>query len=215
MMAVQAGREAMESHGRLNALVGDYRALPGVRDELAGILSDTAGGSAPLRGGFLLDAQFTRASLEEGLARARPVLHIASHFIMKPGQEGDSFLLLGDGTRLTLEEISRSSRLRFQGVELLTISACETALGGEGTGLEVEGFGALAQNKGAGAVIASLWSISDDATAAFMRTFYAKVARDGLSKAEAMRATQREMMASARFSDPWFWAPFILMGNWK
>lgn len=188
-----------------------FPALPAVPRELETII----GAKGPLHGSVALNDRFTRAALEAGLAAPRPILHIASHFAMRPGDEANSFLLLGDGTHLTLTDINRSPRLRFRGVELITLSACETALGGDGNGMEIEGLGALVQNKGAGSVMATLWSVVDETTASFMVDFYQGVAARRLDKAEAIRQAQLKMIHSVDNNDPWYWAPFVLMGNWK
>lgn len=188
--------------------------LPAVPGELEAILtgSDRAGA---LKGDIALDGAFTRAALESALAKKEPVLHIASHFVMEPGAESNSFLLLGDGSKLTMAEIGQSSRLSFNGVELVTLSACETALGGEGTGMEIDGLGALAQNKGAGSVVATLWMVVDESTATLMTDFYGGIASGKASKAEALRQAQLKLLRTPKTADPYFWAPFVLMGNWK
>lgn len=191
-----------------------FSALPAVPDELTLIMGDEAT-SGVLDGDFRINDQFTRASFEASLTKPAPVLHIASHFAIRPGDEAASFLVLGDGSHLTLSEINRSSKLRFRGVELLTLSACETALGGNGTGMEIEGMGALAQNKGAGSVLATLWQVADDTTPSFMRDFYSGIVKEELTKAGALRAAQINMIGSQLDNDPFYWAPFIIMGNWK
>ena len=114
-----------------------------------------------------------------------------------------------------MAEISRSARLRFRGVELLTLSACDTAISSEGAGLEIEGLGVLAQNKGATSVIASLWAVADDTTPRFMQVFYESVVSGQQSKAAALREAQLEMIRSGEASHPLYWAPFVLMGNWR
>lgn len=90
-----------------------------------------------------------------------PVLYVASHFVFEPGAEMSSFLLLGNGAHLTLREIS--DRLDLKGVDLITLSACETAVGSDtdANRQEIEGFGALARLNGARSVIATLWKIAD------------------------------------------------------
>ena len=198
----------------LSQAVPGFAALVGVQDELEGIMGG-AGRVGILKGPpIALDTAFNQQALEDALANPTPILHIASHFKVAPGDETGSFLVLGDGTRLSLAEVSRSSRLRFKGVELLTLSACETALGGEASGMEIEGLGVLAQSKGAASVIASLWQVSDDSTPAFMQSFYAALVNQGLTKAQAMQSAQVAMIGSELDSDPFYWAPFILMGNW-
>jgi CHAT domain-containing protein len=83
----------------------------------------------------------------------------------------------------------------FDGVELLTLSACKTAAQqADSAGREVDGFAELAQRLGAGAVLASLWAVRDSSTAELMIDFYHKRERIGWSKAEALRSAQRAMI---------------------
>jgi CHAT domain-containing protein len=212
-----------------------FRALPAVGAELDAIFGADPG--APLRGQAFVDDAFDLAALESAI-RARPtLLHIASHFRFVPGSEDDSVLLLGTGEALSLETFRKSRNFRLRGLDLLTLSACETAQGSEGEGEEVESFGAIAQLGGAAAVMATLWPIEDQATASLMPRFYAKLIGEGLDKAQALRAAQIEAIRSARApgadavrgpeddapaiagavdgAHPYYWAPFILMGNWR
>ena len=108
------------------------------------------------------------------------LVHIASHFKFDAdGNSNDSFLLLGNGklTKLTIAQIAAIPNF-FAGVELLTLSACQTGVGDEASrqednqGVEVESLGVLAQRKGASAVIASLWEVADVSTSKLMLDFY-------------------------------------------
>ena len=83
-------------------------------------------------------------------AAETPVIHLASHFVLQPGKAADSYLLLGDGGRLSLADFDQRG-LRFNNVDLLTLSACDTAAPAGGDGREVEGLGTIAQRRGAGA----------------------------------------------------------------
>ncbi|MGH9967538.1 MAG: CHAT domain-containing protein [Pyrinomonadaceae bacterium] len=242
-----------------------FNALPGVREELDGIIREenatgqTRGGV--LAGKVMLDEAFTATAMQAALRQRYPVVHIASHFSFKPGNEVDSFLLLGDGSHLTLAQIKSLPNV-FSGVDLLTLSACDTATGGAGaSGKEVEGFGVLAQRQGAKAVLATLWPVADESTQLLMREFYRlREANPDWAKAEALRQAQLELLTgkgaggaktkvdkSGRqdektnraeivagvkpehganqpvftpdpklpFAHPYYWAPFILIGNWK
>jgi CHAT domain-containing protein len=222
----------------------NFSALPGVLEELHGIIREqdieTEG---VLEGRVLLDDAFTLETLRAGLRQRFQVVHIASHFAVQPGNERDSFLLLGDGSRLSLSEI-RSAVNLFGGVELLTLSACDTATGGTAAdGREVESFAVLAQRQGAKAVLASLWPVADQSTKQLMQNFYSlRNAQPGAGKAEALRQAQLALLhgradapvageqsrgiqmslrlpgsggAAAAYSHPFFWAPFILIGNWR
>ncbi len=222
---------------------GEFSALPAVPEELRGIIrEEAAAGGAPasgvLPGQISLDEAFTAETFKASLRQRFPLVHVASHFQFQPGNEADSFLLLGDGSRLSLAQIKTAFNL-FSGVELLTLSACDTATGGAGAdGKEVEGFGVLAQRQGAKAVLASLWPVADASTRRLMQEFYRL--RDegpGLTKTEALRQAQLSLLRgassstpsaarrgltadasaqpAASFSHPYFWAPFILIGNWR
>jgi CHAT domain-containing protein len=137
-----------------------------------------------------------------GLARRWPVVHIASHFSFRPGDETRSFLLLGDGSVLTLAEM-KSQKYLFAGVELLTLSACNTAAQqADADGREIDAFAELAQRLGANAVIATLWPLADESSPRLMREFYRnRQAGGGMMKAEALRKAQLALLrGSARFS---------------
>ena len=98
----------------------------------------------------------------------------------------------------------------FTGVELLTLSACET---GVGDGRELESFGEIAQRQGAKAVIATLLRVPDQSAAVLMPRFYQL--RATMSKAEALRQAQLEILQSEQFKHPAFWSPYILFGNFQ
>ncbi|SIN93271.1 CHAT domain-containing protein [Vannielia litorea] len=214
-----------------------FSALPGVASELETLFT-AADGEGVLAGQALLDGAFDTRALRRALRDPPELLHIASHFALRPGRDDDSFLLLGDGTRLPLSEL-RSSKFRFTGVDLLTLSACQTARGGDGS--EIDGFGAAALMGGASAVLASLWPVADAATPILMRDFYAGLYQRGEDKAEALRRAQIAMLhgagageapgesanraatalkagpsagAVSDFAHPYFWSAFVLMGNW-
>jgi CHAT domain-containing protein len=213
----------------------DAAALPSVSAELTGI-------NEILGGEIQLDDQFTQLSMRLMLFKRYPVVHIASHFRFVPGNETKSFLLLGDGAHLSLAELKTSANL-FGGVQLLTLSACNT---GVGDGAEVEGFGTLAQMQGAKAVIASLWPVADESTSLLMQGFYRiRESKAGITKLEALREAQLALLrgevqirpvaegdrgavinrppvathnfphnGNAPYAHPYYWAPFFLMGNW-
>ena len=190
--------------------------LPAVAEELDSIVrTDAADPDGVLPGVIYLDEDFSQDAIESALDEEYPALHVASHFVFKPGTERDSYLLLGDGGRLSLAEVLDYD-LDFNSVALLTLSACETALGGAGAdGREIEGFGWLAQRQGAKAVLATLWPVADKSTSTFMSDLYGRLKTGGLTKAAAIRETQIAFIQSERYAKPVYWAPFILMGNWR
>ena len=166
-----------------------FDALPGVRAELSGIFGPIVPGQS------LLDTQFTQRTFLAGLKHGdHPLVHIASHFSLS-GRDTDSFLLLGDGGHLSLADLKADPNV-FQGVDLLTLSACNTAMEvRSASGKEVEGFGALAQRLGARSVLASLWPVADASTPTLMREFYRlRHASRTMSKAAGLRQAQLELL---------------------
>lgn len=198
----------------LTQAVGEFDALPAVKAEMRSIVKD--GRTGVLHGEVHLDKAFSAARLKDVSQRPFQLLHVASHFRFSPGTEVNSFLLLGDGQQLTLGDI-RTQNYRFDQVDLLTLSACDTGLGGgrDAQGREIEGFGVIAQQQGAKAVLATLWPVADQSTALLMADLYKRRQSQRLTKIEALRQAQLGLMAQPRYAHPFYWAPFILMGNWK
>jgi CHAT domain-containing protein len=224
--------------------VGDvaFTALPGVGEELAGVHRSLGGPEPKLDDAFTLDA------FRDALDAQPGVVHVATHFHFKPGDEAGSILLLGKGQSLSVEALRDMSENALGGVDLLVLSACDTAMSGDADGKEFEGFALLAQYKGAGAVLATLWPVADESTALLMGEFYRlKKNHREWTKLEALRQAQLEMMhghlgsgnaSNARssylgksttvksaappwpaglpkYAHPYYWAPFVLTGNWK
>lgn len=233
--------------------VDKYPALPGVKEELSGIVrreGETETGVGVMPGVVLLDDDFTEEGMEQALLRKYQVVHIASHFNFEPGNNRKSSLLLGDGKYMLVSDVANSLNL-FDRVELLTLSACNTALGGpDASGADLENFAVLAQNKGAKAVTATLWSVADVSTSLLMRKFYRLLDENPwMPKSEALRQAQSSLLhgesevniptegergaeimskksspepvgafntnPKAPYAHPYFWAPFILIGNWQ
>lgn len=193
--------------------IDEFPALPAVKAEMSTIVGGSNG--TGLNGEIYLDEAFTALRLKDVGERPFLLLHVASHFQFSPGTEVNSFLLLGDGQRLTLGDI-RTANYRFDNVDLLTLSACETGLGGgrDVQGREIEGFGVIAQQQGAKAVLATLWKVADQSTATLMVEMYRARQDQHLTKTEALRQAQISLMNKKRYAHPFYWAPFILMGNW-
>ncbi len=227
----EAARQALDKPGGaawrvaamgLSDAVDDLPALATVPEEIRAVVT-----GRNLSGDAYLNTQFSRARLLEALGTAGKapynVLHVASHFVLQSGLPAESRLYLGDRSRLTLADIARDN-LQFGNFELVTFSACETARGGgrDAFGQEMESLGAKTQNQGARAVMATLWKVNDLSTSRFMQRFYAARGEARLNKAEALREVQLAMIEGRlrRAPDqdwraPFFWAPFVLMGNWR
>ena len=197
MQAVLSGM-SVESQG--------FAALPSVEDEL-----DQLGkllGSAAFR-----NAEFSVARLEKVLSQAPAnLVHIASHgqFSSNPS---DTFLLTFDG-KLTIDRLREAiaaGKLREEPLELLTLSACQTAAGDERSAL---GLAGVAIRAGARSALASLWFVNDESTSRLIVEFYGNLAKPGTTKAEAMRRAQFTLLNDERYAHPAYWAPFLIIGNW-
>jgi CHAT domain-containing protein/Tfp pilus assembly protein PilF len=224
-------------------------ALPAVAVELNDVVRDAQvnGANGALPGTILLDGQFTEKAMESQLSGKHRVVHIASHFVFKAGDDSQSYLLLagkdtpGEGFHLTVADFRDNRDLDLRQTDLLTLSACETGMSGSASnGREVDGLGTTAQLKGAKAVISSLWPVNDASTGELMGDFYKRWAAGAgkVTKVEALRQAQLDLFeghldrasAAARrglsaddamppsktgYSHPFYWAPFVLMGNWQ
>ncbi|MGK7921654.1 MAG: tetratricopeptide repeat protein [Trichodesmium sp.] len=144
------------------------------------------------------------------------ILHLDTPVALLTGESGnskpeESFILFGDGNRVTLRDIENWS---LTNVDLVVLSASETNVyGGIGNGAEILGLGYQMQNAGVETIIASLWRVNDDSHQ-LMNTFYT-VLQEGKSKGEALREAQINMITGEdkEASNPYYWASFILMGN--
>ncbi len=165
-----------------------FDSLPGVTAELAALFNDP--NDKILEGKTYPDDDFNRKNFIEALKLKLPFVHIASHFSFRAGDEARSFLLLGDRTTFTLADMKRETKL-FEGVDLLTLSACNTAAAqSDANGREIDGFAELAQRLGANSVMATLWSVADSSTPLLMRDFYRNKKNKNMSKADALREAQ-------------------------
>ena len=194
-----------------------FSALTGVTSELKAVMDAPKDGfvGGVLPGRVLMDAEFSESNFFRLLRGATPesnapwqVVHIASHFKLA-GDDLKSFLLTGDGA-LTLAALKERAQTRplFPGVELMTLSACDTAGG-------ADNLGALAELNGARSVLATLWPVADKETAQLMSDFYAThAAQPAAGKVAALQSAQLKLLrAGGKSAHPYYWAPFVLMGN--
>jgi CHAT domain-containing protein len=100
--------------------------------------------------------------------------------------------------------------LRKNPVELLTLSACQTAVGDERAAL---GLAGVAIKAGARSALASLWFVNDESTSKLVTEFYQQLQNPTLSKAQALQQAQKSLMEQG-YQHPLYWAPFLLIGNW-
>jgi CHAT domain-containing protein len=186
--------------------VQGYVALPNVEHEVE-LVHDIAGGEE------LLNNSFSRARFQAELKRTPyNIVHIASHgqFGSDPSQ---TFVLAFDGP-LTMDDLEADIKFgerRENALELLILSACETASGDDRAAL---GLAGVALKAGARSALASLWYVSDQASGELVVNFYRGVESKKLSKAHALQEAQRILASDPRYAHPAYWAPFLLIGNW-
>ena len=198
---------------RLQALSGGlsqarqgFPALPNVELELERI-------QAEVPSQILMNQSFTEPNFNAEVSAAPyQVIHLATHGQFS-SQAEDTFVLTWD-ERINIDELNsllRSTPQQIGPIELLVLSACQTAVGDNRAAL---GLAGIAVRAGARSTIASLWSVSDQATALLMTRFYQELAKGGVTKAEALRRAQQAVLQSENFSHPYYWSAFVLVGNW-
>jgi CHAT domain-containing protein len=149
------------------------------------------------------------------LVEERPfgIVHVASHGEFSDDPEG-SFLLAYDG-KISLERLASvvgTTRFRSeQPLELLALSACETAAGNDRAAL---GLAGIALRSGARSALATLWSVNDEAAAKLVTAFYRELGRPELSRAQALQGAQLELLHTREWSHPALWSPFVLISSW-
>jgi CHAT domain-containing protein len=191
-------------------------------------LSDGVQGFAPLQyvpgemsnlkklfgGAELINREFTKPNVDKEFAQQNySIVHIASHGHFDSDAR-KTFVLTFD-SRLTLdnlEQLLRPSQLREKPVELLALSACQTAAGDDRAAL---GLAGVAIKAGARCAFATLWFVNDQSSAMLVSDFYTQL-RDhpDISKAKALQAAQVKLLADERYAHPCYWAPFLIIGNW-
>lgn len=180
-----------------------FAALSNVSDETA-LVQKIIGGTK------LLDRDFTLTNLEKQLGRSNySIVHLATHG--KFGVDGASTYLLTFDNRITLDELENILRRSKQPVDLLTLSACQTAAGDNRSALGIAG---VAIRAGVQSSLATLWFINDADTVPLIEEFYTQLRQPGITKAQALRVAQLKMIANPEFNHPAIWSPLILIGNW-
>lgn len=210
----------------------DFKGLPFTTTEVQSIRALQPTSTEPLT-----DDRFTLDNLKPKLGDYN-VLHLATHAALVPGNPENSFILFSGNTTATLKDIENWTLNNF---DLVVLSACETGLGGNfgSNGEEILGLGYQFQNRGAKATIASLWQVDDGGTQQLMTAFY-QALQQGQSKSQALRSAQMALLGKRdsslpplqprsdlephyvgtqklptvqQLGHPYYWAPFILIGN--
>ncbi|MBE9229937.1 CHAT domain-containing protein [Phormidium sp. LEGE 05292] len=194
----------------------NFNPLPNVKDEISRIVRQKNNDSQGIYPGqAFLNREFNFRTLRDNLL-GKKILHLATHGAFVVGHPKDSYLLLGTGEKLTIPEIETLQDL--VDVHLVVLSACESALGGpDSEGVEIAGISYYFLSRGAKAVIASLWQVSDRSTSELMQEFYTNLAKGKksapISKTAALQQAQLSLLYHKGFVHPYYWAPFILIGN--
>ena len=203
-VASESGRPVLAG---VSESVQGFSELAAVEAELAEIKAIEGDGE------LFLNQAFTLERIRAAVDREVPgVVHLATHAVFT-GNPDTSFLLTHSG-RVGFDDLSDvvgMTRADGAPLELLVLSACETAVGNDRAGL---GFTGSAIRAGARSALGSLWPISDAAARALMVDFYQGMQSPALSKAEALRKAQATLRADERFSHPFYWAPFTLVNDW-
>jgi len=184
----------------------NFGALPGVKVELENIK-----GQIPSL--ILLNEFFTESNFNtEVNTSSYEVVHLATHGVFSSVAE-ETFLLTWDDV-INLNELNTlisADQKQENPIELLVLSACQTAAGDSRAAL---GLAGIAVRGGARSTLASLWTVDDLATTELMTRFYQSLATGQVTKAEALRQAQQELLQSEAYNHPFYWSAFILLGNW-
>jgi CHAT domain-containing protein len=161
----------------------------------------------------LLNENFVVQKMENQLKNEDyNIVHIASHGLVESNVK-NTFVLAFDQkiTMDRLAELVGLFRFRKAPLELLTLSACETAAGDDRAAL---GLAGVAVKAGARSALATLWFIDDAVTSDLIGEFYKQLQNPTLSKAQALQKAQVKILKDPRYQHPNFWAPFLLINNW-
>ncbi len=222
-VALSPGLQLLEPKSkpkRFEALIGGltqsrfgFSSLPNVADEFKEI-------QAVIPSKEFINQAFTNKTIEKEVSSlSYPVVHLATHGKFSSQQE-DTFILTWNGKinvkqlREVLQTrepvVGRASQVPSP-IELLVLSACETATGDKRAAL---GLAGVAVRSGARTTLASLWQVDDKSTAMLMSEFYRQLKNNpALSKSEALRRAQEFIFQNYQ-EHPFYWAPYVLVGNW-
>ena len=180
--------------------------LPGVKVELENI-------KAQVPSSILLNESFTESNFNtEVNTSGYEIVHLATHGEFSSVAEKTFLLTWDDVINLNeLNSLISADQKQKNPIELLVLSACQTAAGDSRAAL---GLAGVAVRSGARSTIASLWSVDDLSTAELMTHFYQRLAKGKVTKAKALRDAQQELLQRHEFNHPYYWSAFILLGNW-
>ena len=185
----------------------EFSALPNVEREVTAIQTQVSGA-------VLLNEGFSKESFTSQLKDSSfPIVHLATHGQFSSDPEQTFILAWDDRIRATeLGVLLQQGELtREAAVELLVLSACETASGDARAAL---GLAGIAVRSGARSTLATLWLVDDRGTSVLMENLYRQLSNTSQTKAEVLRQAQLQLLRDENYQHPYFWAPFVLLGNW-
>ncbi|PYX11451.1 MAG: hypothetical protein DMG85_05465, partial [Acidobacteria bacterium] len=186
--------------------VQGFPALPNVSEELHEL--QTLLGSKNLVDREFLASNFEKALKEEQFS----IVHVASHGEF--GNDVDKTFLLTFDDKLSLDRLNQMVgvfRFRDDPLELLTLSACDTAAGDDRAAL---GLAGMVIKAGARSALATLWNINDEAAVDLVVDFYRELKDSSVSRAVALQRAQLKLINNPRYEHPGFWSPFLMINNW-
>ena len=162
---------------------------------------------------ILLNEEFTTEALKKEIAFSDyPIVHIATHGQFSSSLDDTFLLAWNDRINLNeLQDILQTRENSQRAIELLVLSACETATGDDRATL---GLAGIAIQAGAKSTVATLWSINDRATAKLMGELYQEIGKKNLGKAAAIRQAQLSLLQDPQYQHPFYWAAYTTIGNW-
>ncbi len=210
---------------QLKVLIGAYSQKPNLPkfkdttygfDELKQVLEEAKYIKNLFPGSIeLSDRNFTNENLEKALnSDSYSIVHLATHgnFSSDPQQ---TFIVTASSEPFKVNDFQNILQARVQTnqapIDLLVFSACQTATGDRRATLGIAG---AAIRAGASSTLATLWTVKDNSTTLLMQNFYSYLKNQKMTKAEALRLAQLELLNS-KYKEPYYWAPFILVGNWR
>ncbi|MFB2891544.1 CHAT domain-containing protein [Aerosakkonemataceae cyanobacterium BLCC-F50] len=187
----------------------NFSALPNVKPELNEIKQQV---NSPV---LLIDEQFTTINLEQQIKSSPfPIVHIATHGQF--GSQAENTFILAWDDKINVKQLDTllggKDKRGNRPIELLVLSACETAQGDNRAALGIAG---VAVRAGARSTIATLWKVNDESTAILMVRFYQELLKGDVTKAEALRRAQLSLLQKDKYKLPYFWTPYVLVGNWR
>lgn len=207
------------------------RALPAVRDELNSIIKEGDQDEGYIEGEVYLDAAFTEEQYLDALNRRIPYLHVTGHYEIQPGDLMRSYFLSGNDSVLYTHTLIGTKPMSLGNVKLMVLPSCDTAVSPaliEKVGIhqvdversfEGESLAGAVQRSGASTVLASLWKVADQSTAALMKSFYRHVV-EGKTVVRALQLARLDLLSGEvscsscgqDWRRPYYWAGITQYG---